>query len=261
VSAVQGVRSGAALSVESREQVWLLRLDRPKANVLDAAMIALLREAFAEAAATPALKAIVLTASGPHFSFGASVAEHLPGSVAAMLREFHGLFRDIARASVPVLAAVRGQCLGGGLELAAFSNRLFAAPDARLGQPEIGLGVFAPVASLLLRERMGRAAAEDLCLTGRSIGVEEALRLGLVDAVADDPEAAALAYAREHLCRHSASSLRHAVRAVRAGFLEHFFTDLDRVEQAYLQELMATEDAVEGIRAFLDKRPPQWRNA
>ena len=241
--------------------LWVLRLDRPKANIVDAAMTQALDAAFAEARRTPALRAIVLSHSGPHFSFGASVQEHLPDQVAGMLRAFHGLFRTIAATEVPVLAAMRGQCLGGGLELVSFCHRVFAAPDAKLGQPEITLGVFAPVASLLLASRAGRATAEDLCLSGRALGAEDALRTGVVDQLADDPEAAAIAYAEQHLSRHSASSLRHAVRAVRSRFQRDFFADLDALERAYLQDLMATADANEGIQAFLQKRPPQWRHA
>lgn len=241
--------------------VWSVRLARPKANVIDAAMTSALDAVFAEAASARGLKAVVLGADGPNFSFGASVQQHMPDRVAGMLRSFHGLFRTIAAAAVPVVAAVRGHCLGGGLEVAAFCHRVIAAPDARFGQPEIALGVFAPVASLLLAARTGRGAAEDLCVGGRTIDAAEALRVGVVDAVADDPDAAALAYAREQFAGRSASSLRHAVRAVRGRFLESFFTELARLEVAYLDGLMATHDAREGIEAFLQKRPPQWRNA
>jgi cyclohexa-1,5-dienecarbonyl-CoA hydratase len=255
--------TNSPLRVESRlgGAVWLLRLDRPKANVVDAAMTKALTDAFALARTLPALKAIVLTASGPNFSFGASVQEHLPEHVAGMLHDFHALFRTIAACEVPVLAAVRGHCLGGGLELVSFCHRVFAANDARLGQPEITLGVFAPVASLLLPHRIGRANAEDLCLSGRTVPAEDALRMGLVDELADDPEAKALAWAETHLCKHSASSLRHAVRAVRGAFAETFFAQLAEIEQDYLVDLMATADAVEGIQAFLQKRAPHWRNA
>jgi cyclohexa-1,5-dienecarbonyl-CoA hydratase len=251
------------LRVESRngDTVWLLRLDHGKGNIVDAALTRALGEVFAMARSTPALKAIVLAATGPNFSFGASVQEHLPEHVAGMLRDFHALFRTIAAAAVPVLAALRGHCLGGGLELVSFCHRVFAARDCKLGQPEIALGVFAPVASLLLPHRIGRAAAEDLCLTGRTVGADEALRIGLVDELSDDPEAKALAWAEVHLCKHSASSLRHAVRAVRGAFADTFFEQLAELEATYLRELMATVDAKEGIAAFLQKRPPQWRNA
>jgi cyclohexa-1,5-dienecarbonyl-CoA hydratase len=163
-------------------------------------------------------------------------------------------------ANVVTLAAVRGQCLGGGLELAAFCNRVFADEGARLGQPEIVLGVFAPVASSVLRERMGSGGAEDLLLSGRTIDAREAFRLGLVDEIHGDPGEAAMAYARAHLMPHSASSLRRAVHAARLGFARRFQQDIQQLETLYLDNLMQTADASEGIHAFLEKRAPIWRN-
>ncbi len=250
----------APLHVEVLEDgaIWRLTLATPKANILDMAKTRLLTDAFRRARGARGLKAVVIDAEGPHFSFGASVQEHLPEEVAAMLRTFHRLFDAMLEAAVPTLAAVRGQCLGGALELAAFCHRVVAAPDARLGQPEIALGVFPPVASVLLAERVGRGRAEDLCLSGRTIDAAEGHRIGLVDELADDPTAAALAYAREHLLPRSASSLRLAVRAARLGFAQRFRHNLEASERLYLDELMATADAVEGLAAFLDKRPPRW---
>jgi cyclohexa-1,5-dienecarbonyl-CoA hydratase len=238
-----------------------LVLDTPKANVIDAAMTAALRQAVLEIGADPAVKAAVIEGAGPNFSFGASVEEHLPGAVPAMLRGFHGLFRTMLDVPVVWLAAVRGRCLGGGMELASFCHRVFAAPDVLLGQPEIVLGVFAPMASVFLAERVGRPAAEDLCLTGRTVGAAEAHAMHLVDEVAPDPAEAALAWARTHLVARSAASLRHAVRAVRAGLRHRLEADLAEVECLYLDGLMATADAEEGLRAFLEKRSPRWRNA
>lgn len=240
--------------------IWRLRLDAPKANVLDTAMIRGLTQAFRNAPAARGLKAILIEGAGAHFSFGASIEEHLPEHVEAMLKGFHDLFRAIVDASVTTLAVVRGQCLGGGLELAAFMNRVFAAPDARLGQPEIRLGVFAPVASLILPERMPRSAAEDLLLSGRTLSAEEARQLHLVDVVAEDPGEAALRYARQHLLPHSASSLRLAVRAARRSFNLRFLSQLPELERLYLEDLGATDDAEEGIASFLEKRQPKWRN-
>jgi cyclohexa-1,5-dienecarbonyl-CoA hydratase len=232
-----------------------------KGNVIDAALCSALGAAFREAASQPGVKAVLLEGEGAHFSFGASVEEHLPEHVASMLRGFHDLFRALLETSLPAVASVRGRCLGGGLELASFCHRVFAAPDALLGQPEIALGVFAPVASTFLRERTGRGPAEDLCLSGRTIGAAEAQRIGLVDAVADDPSAAALAYVREHLLPKSAASLRRAVCAVRRDLAARFQADIAAQEALYLGDLMKTADAVEGIRAFLEKRPPRWRDA
>jgi cyclohexa-1,5-dienecarbonyl-CoA hydratase len=155
---------------------------------------------------------------------------------------------------------VRGRCLGGALELVSVCHRVFAAPDARLGQPEIALGVFAPVASVALGERVGRGVAERLCLGGESLSGEEAERVGLVDVLAEDPSAAALDWARRCLLPRSASALRLAVRAVRVPLVRRLHEDLATVERLYLDELMATEDAVEGLEAFLEKRPPRWQD-
>jgi len=237
-----------------------LRLSRPKANIVDAAMIAALRAALGEHLPGARLRAVLLEAEGPHFSFGASVEEHLPGSAAAMLRELHALLLTLVGSPVPVLVAVRGQCLGGGLELAAAGHLIFAAPGAMFGQPEIKLAVFAPAASCLLPERIGPSRAADLLFSGRSIGAEEAHRIGLVDAVADDPGAAALAYFEEHLAPKSASSLRFAVRAARIGLVERVRRKIADVERLYLEELMATHDAVEGLTAFIGKRPAVWED-
>jgi cyclohexa-1,5-dienecarbonyl-CoA hydratase len=258
--------AGAPLRVwrERDGRLLRLRLSRPKANVLDAEMIAALDAAFADAArpaaGLPALRGILLDAEGTHFSFGASVPEHLPDRCAQMLRSFHALLLRMLECPAPVLVAVRGQCLGGGLELASAGAMIFAAPDAKLGQPEIVLGVFAPAASCLLPERITPAAAEDLLLSGRSIDAAEAHRLGLASAVADDPEAAALAWFDAHLAGKSGASLAFAVRAARAGLVERVRAKLSALEDLYLSGLMKTRDATEGLTAFLEKRPPRWED-
>jgi cyclohexa-1,5-dienecarbonyl-CoA hydratase len=254
---------------DSPLNVWLdrngkllrLRLARPKANIIDAAMIAALEGALAEHLDNPQLRAVLLDHSGPHFSFGASVEEHLPGQCDEMLRGLHALIRRMVDSPLPILVAVKGQCLGGGLEVAAAGNLIFAAPDAKLGQPEIKLAVFAPAASCLLPARIGQAAAEDLLLSGRSLDAAEAAALGLVSAVAEDPEAAALTYFDSHLAGLSASSLRLATTAARSEFARRVKARLVEVEALYLTTLMETADAVEGLQAFIDRRPPKWGNS
>jgi cyclohexa-1,5-dienecarbonyl-CoA hydratase len=241
--------------------VWRVVLSAPKANLLDERMIQALTGVFEEAERAKGLKAIVIEGEGPNFSFGASVEEHLPGKVERMLPRFHRMFRAMFDCQVFCVAAVRGRCLGGGLELASFCQRVVAAPDAVLGQPEIVLGVFAPVASVMLAERVGRARAEELCLTGRTVEAAEALAWGLVDEIAGDPRAAALAWIEKHLAPKSGSSLKFAVWAVREPFRRNVEEELDRVEKIYLEGLMATKDAGEGLRAFLEKREPRWSDA
>jgi cyclohexa-1,5-dienecarbonyl-CoA hydratase len=241
--------------------IWKVSIAAPKANILDEPAINRFTQIFSEASESRDLKAVLIEGEGAHFSFGASVPEHLPGAVGRMLPRFHQMFRTMLESEVFYAAAVRGQCLGGGLELASFCHRVFASPDAKLGQPEIVLGVFAPIASVTFVERVGRSRAEDLCLSGRILGAEEALRIGLVDDVSEDPLAAALAYVREFLLPRSASSLRHAIRAVRAGMRPRFAEEIARVEKIYFEELMSTRDAVEGLEAFLEKRAPEWSNS
>lgn len=242
--------------------IWRVTFGGARGNILDLATMGELSAVFRAARATPGVKAIGLEGAGGHFSFGASVPEHLPDQVETMLAAIRQLARDMLESDVVLIAAVRGQCLGGGLEVASLCHRVVASADAVLGQPEIALGAFAPLASVILPERIRRADAEDLCLTGRSIGAEDARVIGLVDAVSDDdPMDAAVAWARTHFSSRSASSLRLAVRAVRASFVRRFRVDLAALERLYLDELMQTHDAVEGLRAFLEKRPPVWRHS
>ncbi len=237
-----------------------IRLARPKANIIDGAMMEALRRHLVEHTSNPGTKAVLLDAEGDHFSFGASVEEHMPDKCAEMLAGFHQLIKQMLACPVPIVTAVTGQCLGGGLELALAGSMIFAAPDARLGQPEIKLGVFAPAASCLLPERIGRARAEELLLTGRGVNSDEALRLGLVDKVAEDPTGAALNWFREHLVPLSASSVRLAARAARGDARHRLGAALDAVELLYLDELMKTRDAVEGLESFIGKRPAKWEN-
>lgn len=237
-----------------------VRLDRPKANLIDAQMIAAMQVAFDEHRSLRDLRGVLLDASGPHFSFGASVEEHLPDRCAGMLASLHALILAMLEFPAPILVAVRGQCLGGGLEVALAGSLVFASSDAHFGQPEIKLGVFAPAASCLLRYRVNQSMAEDLLFSGRSITSDEARACGLVHSVVMDPDAAALAYFDSHLRTRSASSLALAVTAARAPMIQHVKKRLGDVERLYLEQLMATRDAREGLAAFLEKREPRWEN-
>jgi cyclohexa-1,5-dienecarbonyl-CoA hydratase len=237
-----------------------LRLARPKANLIDAEMIAALSAALAEARRHRDLRGVLLDAAGPHFSFGASVEEHLRDRCAAMLSSLHALLVAMVEFPAPILVAVQGQCLGGGLEVALAGGMIFAAADAKLGQPEMKLGVFAPAASCFLPWRMAPSAACDLLLSGRSVGAEEARQMGLVDAVAADPAAAALAYFDEHLAPKSAAAIACALAAARGAYIPEIRRRLAEVERLYLDTLMQTHDANEGLAAFLAKRPAHWEH-
>lgn len=251
---------GLRIWTERDGRLLRLRLARPKANVLDAEMVAALDEAIESGAGNHGLMAAIIDHEGPHFSFGASVEEHLPAKCAAMLAALHALLSRMLFWPRPILIAARGQCLGGGLELALAGTLIFAAKDAAFGQPEMKLGVFAPAASVLLPARIGQARAEDLLHSGRSIDAGTALAWGLVQAVGDDPEALALEYFQKNLADKSAASLRYGVQAVRSEFAAAANKRLLIVERLYLEGLMKTHDAAEGLNAFLQKRNPKWEH-
>ena len=191
-----------------------------------------------------------------------------------MLGALHALILDMVEFPVPMLVAVRGQCLGGGLEIALAGGPIFAAPEAQFGQPEIKLGVFAPAASCLLPWRVSAVAAEDLLCSGRSVTAPQALAIGLVQTLAEDPEAAALAWAvgwsaaaeidrigiAAATRQAMLAAMACAVAAARAPRVRELRERLAEVESLYLDRLMATHDANEGLAAFLAKRAPRWEH-
>lgn len=244
-------------------QIVRLILDAPKANVLDAEMMSQLQVELASLRQLESVKLIQIMGRGDHFSFGASVAEHTRDKAGAMLTQFHSLFRLLAEMAVPTAALISGQCLGGAMELALMCNFIFADRTAKLGQPEIVLGVFPPPASLLLPLKIGQARADDVILTGRSLSADEAANFGIVNRCFEDQNtmlAGVDEWVEKHILPKSASSLRYAVRASRWRFNQVLSEQLDRLQQFYVKELMASHDANEGIQAFLEKRPPVWKN-
>jgi cyclohexa-1,5-dienecarbonyl-CoA hydratase len=246
---------------EHEGQVARISLAAPKANILDQAMMSELESAFDRLLGRRDLKAIVLNGEGPNFSFGASVQEHLPEQISETLARLHALLRRIAEAPAPTIAAVRGQCLGGGLELALTCDLILAEETAQLGCPEIQLGVFPPAASALLPVRIGAGPAAALVLTGASISGATASANGLVARTAGPGQLETVL--REWLASdfvpRSPSALRYAALAVRRPLLHALEHDLPVLERLYLHDLMNEPDPAEGIRAFLDKRSPRWR--
>ncbi|MBI5917177.1 MAG: enoyl-CoA hydratase/isomerase family protein [Bacteroidetes bacterium] len=243
-------------------QVAAITLDDGKGNVLDYLMMEELQAVFDSFKDENGLKIITFEGAGKHFSFGASVEEHQKEYAATMLRSFHQLFYSIRDLCVPTLAKISGQCLGGGMELALMCNFLFADKSARLGQPEILLGVFPPPASVILPEKIGLARAEELLLTGRTVTGEEAKNIGLVNEIFEDKaalEEGVGSWIEKNILPKSASSLRYGVKAVRAKFNHILGNFLPQLENLYVNQLMATADANEGISAFLEKRNPVWQ--
>lgn len=234
-----------------------------KGNILTREAMHELRSALGEAKQDPDVKVVLFMGEGKHFSFGASVEEHKREHAAGMIHDFHELILDVANLSVPAIAVVSGYCLGGAMELALATNLIFADETAVFGQPEINLGVFPPPASILLPLKLGYARAEEILMTGENIPAAHAAEIGLVNKLYPSTEAlheGTDAWIAKHLLPKSASSLRLAIRAERSVFVETLCIHLPRLERLYVDDLMSTRDANEGIAAFLEKRKPDWSN-
>lgn len=247
---------------ERSGQIQRIVLDRPKGNVIDLEMIAAIRARLAELSADPGpAKLLVFEGAGEHFSFGASVEEHLPGRVAELLPAFHGLFRDLEALGVPTAALVRGQCLGGAFEIALWCGVVFCEPSARLGVPETKLGVFPPIAAIALPWRVPGARATQMIISGDSYDAQDAAACGLVDRCTNDAETELQQWFDERLAGKSAVAVRMAWRASRRLLSRALAIDLPELERLYLEELMAHRDPVEGLTAFLERRQPVWKDA
>ncbi len=238
-------------------------LNDGKGNVLDSIMMNDLHKLFAELKDNQDIKLITFEGARNNFSFGASVQEHTKENCGEMLKSFHQLFYEIADLSIPMAAKISGQCLGGGMELALACNFLYADKTAKLGQPEIMLGVYAPPASILLPLKIGNAKAEEILLTGKTVDADRARQCGLINKVYDDKKAmdgGVDEWIDNTFANKSASSLRFATRVARKHFNEVLLKELPEIEKIYVNELMETKDANEGINSFLEKRKPIWRN-
>lgn len=238
-------------------------LNSPKANILEAAMLREILDVIRENRDNNHLKLIVFEGEGKHFSFGASVPEHTKDRAAMMLKSFHEVFYQLTAMAIPTMSIVRGQCLGGGMELAIFCNFIVADSTAFFGQPEIVLGVFPPPASVILPLKVGQTFADEIALTGRSLSATEAQRIGLINLLCEEGQDAsemAEKWIEKYILPKSATSLRIANMAVRSQFFTKLREELPRMEGLYLKNLMETLDANEGITAFLEKRNPSWKN-
>jgi cyclohexa-1,5-dienecarbonyl-CoA hydratase len=238
-------------------------LDDGKANILDAIMMGEITEFLVSLKDKKDIKLIVFEGAGNNFSYGASVAEHTKDKAAEMLEGFHKMFFTLIDLHIPTLAKLSGQCLGGGFELPLICNFIFADKSAKIGQPEIILGVFAPPASVMLPLKVGNARAEELLITGKIISADEAKSMGLVNEVFDDKVAmdnATDEWIRKNILGKSASALRFATRAARTSFDFFMLKHLPEFADMYVNEMMETHDANEGINAFIEKRKPLWKN-
>jgi cyclohexa-1,5-dienecarbonyl-CoA hydratase len=224
-------------------------------------MVGEMHSALARVHATGNLKVLVIDHQGKAFSAGVSIKDHTPDKVGEMIEKFHGLFRLLNSLAIPSLALVDGMALGGGCELAVFCDMVLASDRASFGQPEIKLGVFPPVAAVLFPHLIGRNRALELLLTGDVIEAAEAKAIGLINKVI--PAQSFREKTDEFISKLTSLSgpvLRMAKRAVDRGLNASVEQGIRAVEQLYLGELMKTEDAREGLNAFLEKRKPIWKD-
>jgi cyclohexa-1,5-dienecarbonyl-CoA hydratase len=237
---------------------WIT-LDRPPLNILDIPMMQSIDAVLDRA--LPSCDFMVFQGAGTKaFSAGVDVADHAPQRIGEMLSVFHRIFRRLAKADCAVIAGVRGYCLGGGMELATFCDFVIATESAQFGQPEIKLGCFPPVALITLPYLIGIRAAAHLILTGCQIGAAEAHGLGLVTSVVPDCGLSlAVDKLLDDLRALSPAVLRLTRKTLWRPRAVDFAAQLDEVERVYLTELVPTQDAQEGIRAFLEKRAPIWK--
>jgi cyclohexa-1,5-dienecarbonyl-CoA hydratase len=249
------------LTLDLHPPVARISLHNPPLNVIDIEMMEDLTQTLAEVEARPEISIVVFAGSETTFSAGVDAAAHTPDKVETMLAKFHTVVRGLVSTRKITVAAVCGHCLGGGAELAMVCDLVYTAESTRWGFPEIKLGCYPPVAATALAALVGQKYASDLILTGRSISGREAASMGLANrAVADGEVQSVVEESLQLLSRLSPTALALAKKAIYAWDSIHFDKGLARAEKIYLDELMKTDDAQEGIDAFLQKRDPLWKN-
>lgn len=245
------------IEVALQAPVARLTLNNPPLNVIDIPMMEELRAALEQIDVLPEITVIVFAGSERAFSSGVNVADHTPDKVRGMLADFHSVIRSVVTHSKLTIASVRRHCLGGGAELALMCDIIYASHDSVWGFPEIKLACYAPVASVALSAIVGQKLASELLLTDRTLTGEEALAAGLVNGLADDPETL-VSQCVQRVSQLSPAALRIAKKAFYAWDSMHFEKGLARAEQIYMDELIKTADAQEGVTAFLERRRPKW---
>ncbi|MFH1000309.1 MAG: enoyl-CoA hydratase-related protein [Bacteroidota bacterium] len=251
------------LEYQYENSVARIILNDGKGNILDRIMMKELTDLLMSFKNKKDIKLITFEGANNNFSYGASVEEHSKAMAAEMLDGFHKIFYTLVDLHIPTLAKISGQCLGGGFELPLACNFIFADKTAKVGQPEILLGVFAPPASVMLPLKIGNAKAEELLITGQIISAEKAKEIGLINDVFEDKNSMDVAvdnWIKKFILGKSASSLRYATEAARASFDYYIKTQLPLFTNLFIKGLMETEDANEGINSFLEKRKPVWKN-
>ncbi len=236
-------------------------LNSPPLNIITLEMLDELNAAWLEVEDLKAQVAVISGAGDKAFSAGVDIADHMPGRIETTLTRFHEFIRKIRKSDCIALAAIHGHTLGGGSELAMMCDLVIAADNTRIGQPEISLGCYPPVAVAYLPGAIGFQKASEMVLTGESLTAAEAERAGIINKVVSRAELTETVDAYvDKLLTKSSAVLALTKRALREGAGHHFEKALDRTQELYLRELIKTDDMVEGMNAFLEKRAPSWKN-
>jgi cyclohexa-1,5-dienecarbonyl-CoA hydratase len=250
----------STISLELLPKVARITLNHPPLNVITLQMTDELAQSIAEADRRPEISTVLIQGNGGSFSAGVSVAIHTPQHVPTMLEKFHAIIRAVVTSQKVFVAAVRGNCLGGGAELAMVCDLVYTTKSAKWGFPEITLGCYPPVACTALAALIGPKRAAELVLTGRHITGREAANIGLANlALADYKLNVTVENILKQISTMSPSSLALTKKASYGWDAMHFDKGLARAEKIYLEELMKTDDAQEGVAAFLAKRSPVWK--
>jgi len=246
--------------MELHAPVARITLNNPPLNIIDIRMMEELAEVLNEIELLPEISVLIISGSQKAFSAGVDIAAHTPDKLQQMLTKFHGIVRILIGSRKVSIAAVHGPCLGGGAELAMVCDLAYTSELATWGFPEIKLACYPPVAVTALAALVGQKHAADLVLTGRSITGKEAAGIGLANAVVPEVDLEhTVQDTVHHLSQLSPAALAITKKAIYAWDSIHFDKGLARAEKTYFDELMKTEDAQEGINAFLEKRPPMWK--
>jgi len=246
---------------ELADGVGTITLNRPPVNILNIKMMEEINQALRDFKGEEGLKVLLFRAEGKAFSAGVDVGEHMGDMVKRMIETFDGMFRLMDEVQAPSIAVVKGSALGGGCELAIYCDMVLATEKSTFGQPEIMVGVFPPIAALILPRIIGRKKAMELILSGKTIGAREALEMGLINRViSEDSLEEEVKGFVDGFARHSATVLRLTKKAAMEGLCDDVEGGLRRIERIYLEELMKTGDATEGLKAFLEKRKPLWKD-
>ena len=249
------------IQTELKDGVATLTLNRAPLNVFNIEMMEEINKYLEGLKKEKSLKLLVIQAMGKAFSAGVDVGEHLGDLVYKMIEVFHRMFHLMDELKVPSIAVVNGSALGGGCEMALYCDMVIATEKAKFGQPEIQVGVFPPIAALIFPRMIGRKKAMELILSGETISAQEALNMGLINKVI--PEASLAEEVNgfvEKFKKLSGVVLRLAKEATLAGLNDDTDKGLKVIEKIYLDRLMKTNDAIEGLKAFLEKRKPIWED-